>query len=138
MLAKRKGVAARRGLKEAWMQSRDLTNRNRISGSPGRTSDQRLAKSTSIKGLGCRSGGCAVKEVRLTSGGLCRVPATGLGKPQGDPIAAQKSAEGIVGRAVGEAIEALQCRKAETTDRPNRKRRSKARTDGRASRTRDS
>lgn len=30
MLAKRKGVVARRGLKEAWMQSRDLTNRNRI------------------------------------------------------------------------------------------------------------
>ena len=30
MLAKRKGVTARWGLKEAWMQNRDLTNRNRI------------------------------------------------------------------------------------------------------------
>ncbi len=126
MLAKRKGVAVRRGLKEAWMQSRDLTNRNRIPGSLGRTSDQRLAKSISIKGHGCRSGRCAVKAVELTSGDLRCVPEWGLRKPRGDLIAAQKSAEGIVGRAVGEAIEALQGRKAETTDGPNRKRRSKA------------
>ena len=67
-----------------------------------------------------------MKVVRLTSGGLRRVPVTGLGEPQGDSISAQKSAEGIVGRAVGEASEALQCRKAEATDRPNRKRRTKA------------
>ena len=32
MLVKRKGVVVRRGLKEAWMQNRDLTNRNRIPG----------------------------------------------------------------------------------------------------------
>ena len=36
-----------------------------------------------------------------------------LRKPQGDLTAAQKSAEGIVGHAVGEAIEALHGRKAE-------------------------
>jgi hypothetical protein len=58
--------------------------------------------------------------VGLTSGGLRRAPKPGLGKPQGDPISAQKSAEGIVGRAAGEASEALQRRKAEPTDRPNR------------------
>jgi len=32
-------------------QSRDLTNRNRIGGSPGRTSGRLTAKSISIKGL---------------------------------------------------------------------------------------
>jgi len=36
-----------------------------------------------------------------------------LGKPRGDPIAAQKSADGVVGQAVGKASEALQRRKAE-------------------------
>ena len=36
-----------------------------------------------------------------------------LGEPRGDLIAAQKSADGIVGQAVGEASEALQSRKAE-------------------------
>ena len=36
-----------------------------------------------------------------------------LRKPGGDLTGAQESAEGIVGRAVGEAIEALQGRKAE-------------------------
>ncbi len=36
-----------------------------------------------------------------------------LRKPQGALIAAQKSADGIVGHAVGEASEALQGRKAE-------------------------
>jgi len=35
---------------------------------------------------------------------------------------AQKSAEGKLGHAVGEAIEALQCRKAEKQDRPSRER----------------
>ena len=44
-------------------QNRDLTNRNRISGSPGRTSGQLTAKSS-----------CAAKAVELTSGGLRRVP----------------------------------------------------------------
>ncbi len=36
-----------------------------------------------------------------------------LREPQGDPIAAQESAEGIVGHAVGKAREALQGRKVE-------------------------
>jgi hypothetical protein len=89
-------------------QSRDLTNRNRIRGIPGRTSGQRIAKSRSIKGHGCRSGRDAVKAIELTWGDLRRVPISELGKPQGDPIVAQESAEGIVGHAVGEASEALQ------------------------------
>lgn len=36
-----------------------------------------------------------------------------LRKPQGALIAVQKSADGIIGQAVGKAIEALQGRKAE-------------------------
>jgi hypothetical protein len=40
----------------------------------------------------------------------------------------QKSAEGILGQAVGKASEALQSRKAEETDRPSRERGPKART----------
>ncbi len=36
------------------------------------------------------------------------VPVPGLSKPRGELIAAQESAEGIVGHDVGKAIEALQ------------------------------
>jgi len=51
-----------------------------------------------------------------------------LRRPRGSLTAGQKSAEGIVGHVVGKASEALQSRKAESTDRPNRKRWLKART----------
>ena len=94
-------------------QNRGLTNRNRISGIPGRTSGRLIAKSISIKGQGCRSGRGAGKAIELTWGGLCRVPISELREPQGDLTAAQESAEGIVGPAVGKASEALQGRKAE-------------------------
>jgi hypothetical protein len=89
-------------------QNRDLTNRNRIRGIPGRTSGPLIAKSSFIKGRGCRSGRDAGKAIELTWGGLRHVPFSELGKPQGDPTMAQESAEGIVGHAVGEASEALQ------------------------------
>ena len=88
-------------------QNRDLTNRNRIRGILGRTSGQRIAKSRSIKGQGCRSGRCAGKAIELTWGDLRCVPNSGLGKPRGDLIPTQKSAEGKVGHAVGKASEAL-------------------------------
>jgi len=94
-------------------QNRDLTNRNRIGGIPGRTSGQRVAKSISIKGQGCRSGRYAGKAIELTWGDLRRVPGSELREPKGDLTSAQKSAEGIVGQAVGEANEALQSRKGE-------------------------
>ena len=94
-------------------QNRDLTNRKRIRGIPGRTSGRLITKSISIKDQGCRSDRGAGKAIELTWGGLRRVPSSELGKPRGDPTAAQKSAEGIVGQAVGKASEALQCRKAE-------------------------
>jgi hypothetical protein len=94
-------------------QTRDLTNRKRILGIPGRTSGQRIAKSISIKGQGCRSGRRAGKAIELTWGGLRRVPISELRPPRGDLTAAQESADGVVGQAVGKASEALQGRKAE-------------------------
>ena len=94
----RKGVTARWGLKEARSDSRDPTNRNRIGGSQCRTSGRMTAKSISIKGPGCKSGGCAAKAGELTSGGLRRVPPwEGLREPRGALSAEQESAEGIVG-----------------------------------------
>ena len=92
-------------------QNRDLTNRNRVRGIPGRTSGRRIAKSTSIKGQSCRSGRDAGKAIELTWGDLrhCSIgPLLELGKSRGDPTVAQESADGVIGRAVGEASEALQ------------------------------
>jgi hypothetical protein len=85
------------------VQNRDLTNRNRIRGISGRTSGPLIAKSISIKDQGCRSGRGAGKAIELTQGGLRRVPISELREPQGDLTAAQESAEGIVGHAVGKA-----------------------------------
>ncbi len=79
-----------------------------------------IAKSITIKRRGGRSGGCVVKAVRLTSGDLHRVPESGLGKSQDFLTAVQKSAEGKVGEETGKVSSALQCRKAQPTDRPSR------------------
>ena len=73
-------------------QNRDLTNRNRIGGILGRTSGQRVAKSISIKGQGCRSGRCAGKAIELTWGDLRCVPGSELREPKGDLTPAQESA----------------------------------------------
>ena len=51
-------------------QKREPMYKNRIRGMRCRTSGQLIAKSISIKGTGCKSGGCALKAVELTSGGL--------------------------------------------------------------------
>jgi hypothetical protein len=45
-------------------------DKNRIGGTRGRASGQRIAKPISIKGTGCKSGGCVRKAVELTSGDL--------------------------------------------------------------------
>jgi hypothetical protein len=84
-------------------QNRDLTNRKRMRGIPGRTSGRLIAKSISIKGQGCRSDRGAGKAIELTQGGLRHVPVSELRDPRGDLIGAQESAEGGVGHAVGEA-----------------------------------
>ncbi len=53
---------------------------------------------------------------------ICSVSRRRLRLPKGSLNAEQKSAEGILGRVVGKASEALQGRKAESTDRPSRER----------------
>jgi hypothetical protein len=66
---------------------------------------------------------------------ICFVSLRRLRMPRGILTAQQKSAEGIVGHDVEKANEALQSRKAESTDRPSRERWSKAQTRGEASRS---
>ena len=55
-----------------------------------------IAKSISIKGTGCKFGGCALKAVRLIAGDLLHVPESGLRMEQSILTVQQKSAEGIV------------------------------------------
>ena len=54
------------------------------------------AKSISIKGTGCKSGGCVRKAVELTSGDLPLVWDTGLRIGQPVLTGRQKAAEGVV------------------------------------------
>ncbi len=70
--------------------------KNRIRGIRCRTSWHVTTKSISIKGTGCKSGGCVRKAVELTSGDLPLVRDTGL--RIGEPVLTgrQKSAEGVV------------------------------------------
>jgi hypothetical protein len=56
------------------------------------------AKRISIKGTGCKSGGCALKAVELTSGDLASVPESGLRRERSLLTGRQKSAEGVVVR----------------------------------------
>ena len=60
-------------------QRREPMDKNRIRGSRCWASWPMTAKRISIKGIGCKSGGCASKEVELTSGDLPPVLDTGLG-----------------------------------------------------------
>ena len=53
-------------------------DKNRIGGTRCRESGQMTAKPRSIKGTGCKSGGCVPKAVELTSGDLPLVPESGL------------------------------------------------------------
>ena len=53
-------------------------------------------KSISIKGTGCKSGGCAWKAVELTSGGLPFVRDSGLRVERSILTGRQESAEGVV------------------------------------------
>ena len=77
-----------------------------------RTSGRHIAKSRSIKDAKRRSGGCAPKAIELTPGDL---PGVALGRLRGREAltTGQKSAEGVLGQAVGKAIEGLEGRKVE-------------------------
>ena len=77
-------------------QKREPMDKNRIRGIRRRTCGHMIAKSISIKGAGCKSGGCAWKAVELTSGGLSHVPESGLRGERSSLIVRQKSAAGIV------------------------------------------
>jgi len=70
--------------------------KNRIRGIRCRTSGQLIAKSISIKGNGCKSGGCVRKAVELTSGDMPFVPESGLRVERSMLTGRQKSAEGVV------------------------------------------
>ena len=72
--------------------------KNRMRGIRCRTSGQMTAKSISIKGTGCRSGGCVRKAVELTSGDLPFVPESGLRVERSILTVRQKSAAGVVVR----------------------------------------
>ena len=70
--------------------------KNRIRGIRCRASGHMIAKPISIKGTGCKSGGCVRKAVELTSGDLLFVPESGLRVERSTLTGQQKSAEGVV------------------------------------------
>jgi hypothetical protein len=57
-----------------------------------------IAKPLSIKGTGCKFGGCVRKAVELTSGDLPFVPESGLRVERSILTGRQKSAAGVVVR----------------------------------------
>ena len=71
-------------------------NKNRIRGIRRRASWQMTTKPISIKDAVCKSGGCALKAVELTSGDLWRVVEFTTETAVRQLSAPQKSAEGIV------------------------------------------
>ena len=70
--------------------------KNRIRGIRCRTSGHVTAKSISIKGTGCKSGGCVRKAVELTSGDLPFVSESRLRIERSVLTGRQRSAEGVV------------------------------------------
>ena len=70
--------------------------KNRIRGIRCRASGQVTAKPISIKGTGCKFGGCVRKAVELTSGDLLLVPESGLRVERFILTGRQKSAAGVV------------------------------------------
>ena len=74
--------------------------KNRIRGIRCRTSWQLTTKSISIKGTGCKFGGCVRKAVELTSGDLPFVSESRLRIERSVLTGWQKSAEGVVGTQV--------------------------------------
>lgn len=79
-------------------QRREPMNKNRIRGVRCGTSQRQVVKSTSIKSIKRKSGGCALKAVVLTSGGLYCVSNSRLRRPRDLLIVMQKSADGVVER----------------------------------------
>ncbi len=83
-------------------QTREPMYKNRIRGIRCRASGHMIAKPISIKGAGCKFGGCARKAVELTSGDLSLVVNSRLSIEGSMLIRRQKSAEGILVRVADE------------------------------------
>jgi hypothetical protein len=81
--------------------------KNQIRGIRCRASRQMTTKPISIKGTGCKSGGCVPKAVELTSGDLLPVSESRLRVERSILTGRQKSAEGKVGRQLPKARTAL-------------------------------
>jgi len=79
-------------------QTYEPMDKNRIGGIRCWASEHMIAKRISIKGTGCKFGGCVRKAVELTSGDLSFVPETGLRVERSILTGRQKSAEGKVVR----------------------------------------
>ena len=79
-------------------QTYEPMDKNRIRGIRCRASEQLIAKRISIKGTGCKFGGCVRKAVELTSGDLPFVRKSGLRVEGSILTGRQKSAEGVVVR----------------------------------------
>ena len=77
-------------------QTYESMDKNRIRGIRCRTSWLMTTKSISIKGTGCKFGGCVRKAVELTSGDLLFVVESRLRIEQSILTGRQKSAEGVV------------------------------------------
>lgn len=77
-------------------QTHEPMYKNRIRGIRCRTSEPLIAKSISIKGTGCKSGGCVRKAVEITSGDLPFVVESQLRIEQSVLTGRQKSAKGIL------------------------------------------
>ena len=75
-------------------------NKHRIRGIRCRASGHVTAKPISIKGTGCKFGGCVRKAVERTSGDLPFVPESGLRVERSILTGRQKSAAGVVGTKV--------------------------------------
>ena len=84
-------------------QTHEPMYKNRMRGIRCRTSGQRIAKSISIKGTGCKSGGCVRKAVEITSGDLPVVLESRLRMEQSILTGRQKSAEGVVAAKAAKA-----------------------------------
>ena len=84
-------------------QTYEPMNKKWMRGIQCRTSGLGTTKSISIKGTGCKSGGCVRKAVELTSGDLPFVLDSELRVERSILTGRQKSAEGVVGAGAPKA-----------------------------------
>ena len=84
-------------------QTYEPMNKNWMRGIQCRTSGLGTTKSISIKGIGCKSGGCVRKAVELTSGDLPFAVGSQLRVERSVLTGRQKSAEGVL---AGEPVKA--------------------------------